>query len=101
MRVSFFEEFNSVVSRRLGEADGKMNEAVGMKNHSTMNGGGKRLVCTFNSQDFCKCIGYILLVVTYGKKGHKIWSEIIKYSGKVAPTKLQRDVLGNINLYKV
>ena len=78
-----------------------MNEAVGIKNRYNMNGGGKRLVRTFNRKEFWKCIGCILLAVTYGKKGHKLWSEIPKYSGKMASTKLRRDVLVNTDLYRV
>ena len=61
----------------------KMNEAVGMKNCVAINGGWKRLVCTFKSQELCKCIGCIILAVTYGKKGHKLWSEIPKSFGKM------------------
>ena len=53
-----------------------MNEMVGTKNPCMMSGGKKRLVCPFTRQDFWKCIGLILLVVTHGKKGHKILSEI-------------------------
>ena len=39
----------------------KMNEAVFIKNRYTVNGGGKRLVRPFKSQEFWKCIGCILL----------------------------------------
>ena len=46
----------------------KINEAVGIKNHVTMDGGGKRLVCPFKRQEFWKCIGCILSAVTYGNK---------------------------------
>ena len=35
----------------------KINEAVGMKNHVIINGGGKRLVRPFNRKEFRKCIG--------------------------------------------
>ena len=55
----------------------KMNEAVGRKNIFTMDGGGKRLVGPFKSQEFWKCIGYILLVVNYRKKGRKILKKIL------------------------
>ena len=79
----------------------KMNEAVGMKNCFTVDGGGKWLVHPFNRKEFWKLIGCILLSVTYGKKGHKLWREIPKYSGKMAPTKIIRCVSGNTNLYKV
>ena len=79
----------------------KMNEAVGIKNCCTMNGGGKRLVCPFKSQEFWRCIGCIILAVTYGKKGHKLWSDIPKASYRMAPPKIQRDAFGNTNLYKV
>ena len=79
----------------------KMNEAVGMKNRVTTNGGGKRLVCPFKMQEFCKYIGCILSTVTYGKKWHKIWSEIPKSFGKMENTKLQRDVHGKTDIYKV
>ena len=57
----------------------KMNEAVCMKNHFTSNGGGKRLVCLFKRQEFWKCIGCIILSATYGKKGHKLWSDVPTY----------------------
>ena len=66
----------------------KTNEAVGTKNRFTIDGGGKRLVCPFNRKYFWKRIGCILSAVTFGKKGHQLWSEIPKYSGKMAPTKL-------------
>ena len=78
-----------------GESDGKMNEAVGMNNILMMDGGSKRVVRPFNMKDFWKFIGCILLAVNYGKKGHKLWSEIQKHSDKMAPTKIQRDVRGN------
>ena len=45
-------------------------------------GGGKLIVCTLRSQELCKCGGCIILAVKYGKKGHKLWSEITKYFGK-------------------
>ena len=78
----------------------KMNEAVVVNNRVTMNGEGKQLVRPFKSQVFWKCIGCILSEVTYGKKGHKLWSEIPKSFGKMENPKLQRDVRGNTNLYK-
>ena len=56
----------------------KMNEGDGMKNRVTMDGGGKQIVRTFRRQDLWKCIGCILSAVTYGRKGHKIWSELQK-----------------------
>ena len=79
----------------------KMNEAVGMKNRFTIDGGGKWLVRTFKKKEFLKYIGCFILAVTYGKKGHNIWSEIPKDSCRMAPTKLRRYVLGNTDLYKV
>ena len=79
----------------------KMNEAVVIKNRYMMNGGGKRLVRTFKRQELWECIGCIILVVTYGKKGHKLWSEIPKASCRMAPLKLRRYVRGTTNLYKV
>ena len=53
-----------------------MNEAVGMNNIFTMDGGGKRPVRTFRRQEFWKCIGCVLQEVTYGNKGHKLLSEM-------------------------
>ena len=50
----------------------KINEAVGMKNDFTMDGGGKGLVCTFKRQEFWKCIGCGISTVTYVKKLHKL-----------------------------
>ena len=79
----------------------RINEAVGMKNNSKMNGGGKWMVCPFIMQELCKYIGCILESVIYSKKGHKLSSEVPKYFGRTAHTKLQRDVHGNDNLYKV
>ena len=55
----------------------KMNEAVGMKNHVTMGEGGKRKFCNFRRQEFWKCIGCVLSEVTYGKKIHNLWSELL------------------------
>ena len=78
-----------------------MNEAIGMMNLVTMNGGWERLVCRFKRQEFWKCISCIILAVTYGKKGTNIWIEIQKSFGNVEKPKLRRDVLGNTNLYKV
>ena len=79
----------------------KMNEAVDMKNFVTVDRGGERMVRPFRRQELWKCIGCLLSEVTYGRKGHNIWSELSKNYGKMAPTKLRRDVCGNINLYKL
>ena len=78
----------------------KMNEAVGMNNCVTVGGGGKQIVHPFRRQEFCKCVGCLLSAVTYWRKGHKLWSELPKYSDKMASTKIRRDVCGNTNLYK-
>ena len=78
-----------------------MNEAVGMKNCVTMDGGGKRLVRPFKRQEFWKCIGCILSAVKYGKKGHKLWSEIPKASSRMTTPKIRRYVRGNTDLYEV
>ena len=50
---------------------------------STSEGSREETVSTKNSnKEFWKCIGYILLEVTYGVKGYKIWESInIKYLG--------------------
>ena len=61
----------------------KINEAVGMKNYVTINGGKKRLVSPFKIQEFWKFIGCVLSEVTYGKKEHNLWSEIPKSFGKM------------------
>ena len=79
----------------------KMNKVVGMKNCFTIDRGGKRLVRPLKRQELWRFIGCILSSVTYGKKGNKLWSEIPKYFGNKAPTKLQRDVSGKTDLYKV
>ena len=78
-----------------------MNETVGMKNCLMMSEENKRLVLPFRRQEFWKCIGYVLSSVTCGKKGHNIWSEIPKYFGNKTPTKPQKYVCGNTDLYKV
>ena len=48
----------------------KMNEIVSMKNYILMSGVKERLrlVCNFTRQESWKCIGQILLAVTYGIK---------------------------------
>ena len=89
------------MARRLGKKNEKINEAVCMKNRVTLNGGGKRQVKKFTSQEFWKCIGCILSAVTYGKKGRKIWSEVSKVFGKYDNLTLRRDVCGTTNLHKV
>ena len=66
----------------------KINEAIGVTNRFTMDGRGKRIFCPFIRQEFWKCIGCIISAVTYGKKGHRLWSEIPKASCRTAPTKL-------------
>ena len=78
-----------------------MNEAVGIKNRVTMNGGGKRLVRTFKRQEFWKCIGFILQAVTYGKKGHKLWEEIHTYVCNKVLNKIHRYINGNTDVLKV
>ena len=65
-----------------------MNEAVGMKNCLMTDGGGKRIVRPFRRQELWKFIGCVLSAVNYGKKRHKLWSEITKYFGRMAPNKL-------------
>ena len=79
----------------------KMNEAVCMKNRVTLNRRGKRRVKIFTSQEFWKCIGCILLAVTYGKKGRNLWSEVSKDVGKHENQTLRRDVHGTTDLQKV
>ena len=79
----------------------EINEAVGMNNHLTIVGGGKQIVCPFRIKELWECVGWIILAVTYGKKGHKLWSSAPKYFGINAPTKLQKYCLGNTNLYKL
>ena len=81
----------------------KMNEMVGMNNYLLISGLKKRLhlVRHFTRKEFCKCIGCILSVITYGKRRHKIWSEIQRTVVKNLPTKLHRDVRGNTDIHKV
>ena len=78
----------------------KINEAVGMKNRFTLDGGRKSIVLPFRRQEFCIFIGCVLSAVTYGKKVHNIWSEMPKYFNRASRTKLQRDVRGNTDLYQ-
>ena len=47
-----------------------MNVVVGEINSLAIIGGKK---WRFFLNDFCKCIGCIQSVVTYGNKGHKLW----------------------------
>ena len=77
-----------------------MNEAVGMKNCVMIAEGGKQTFRPSVSQEIWKDIACVLLEVTYEKEGQKLLSKIPKHFGNKAPTKLQRDVCGNTNLYK-
>ena len=89
------------MTRGLREAYGK-NEWNGLyKYFFRMDGRGKRLVCPFIRKEFRKRIGCVLSAVTYGKKVHKLWSEIPKSFGRTASTKLGRDVCINIDLNTV
>ena len=69
-----------------------INEVVGMKNCLDISGVRKRVVRPFRRQELWKYIGCIISALTYGKKGHKIWSEIPKSLGKNPRTKLRRNV---------
>ena len=70
----------------------KINEAVSMKNLLENYGGKKWLDCSFRRQELWKCIGCILSVVTYEKKGHNLWSETTKTFGEKPQTKSKRDI---------
>ena len=72
-----------------------------MNNRFTMDGGVKRLVCTLKRQEFYIFVDCVISAVTYENKGHKLWSEIPKASCRMVHPKIQRDVSGNTNLYKV
>ena len=80
---------------------GKMDEAVGMKNRVMVGGGGKQIVFPFKRQELWKFIDCLISEFTYGNKGKKLWSELPKNAGKMAPNKLKRDVCGDTDLYKV
>ena len=54
----------------------QMNPSVGENNRLGISGGKKRLVSPFIRQEFLKCIGCIILIVTYGKKVHTLWGGI-------------------------
>ena len=62
----------------------KINEVVGMKNRVTVGGRGKRIVRPFIRQEFSIFIGCLILEVTNGSKGHNLWSDLPKYSCKIA-----------------
>ena len=83
-----------------------MNQVVGEKNFlDKSGGGGKRPVRPFTRNKFWKCIGYILLEVTYGNKGHMIWGKpeaSIRKKGRTPLRNLlHRDVFGETDLLKV
>ena len=62
------------------------NEVVGMKNRVTMNGGWKLLVRPFKGQELWKCIGCIILAVTFGVKRHHTWVNTEAYVIKKGQT---------------
>ena len=72
-----------------------------MKNCLDNYGGKKRPVHTFRRKEFWKYINYIILAVTYRKKGHNIWGLSPKYFSKNPPTKLHIYVHGNTYLNKL
>ena len=53
-----------------------MNQAVGEKNCLDMLVGGRRSFRPFTRNEFCKCIGIIILSGTFGVKGQHIWGKI-------------------------
>ena len=100
IRVSLFVASNSVVSRGLVQAYGKINEAVGENNRIDDSGRKKGLVFPFRRQELWKFIRCIILAVAYGKKEQNIWKETLIFFGKNSRTKLHRYVRGNTYLHK-
>ena len=89
------------MARGVDQEDGKMNLAVGDKNPLDNSGGKKRLVIPFRRHEFCTCIGCILLEVTYGNKGHKLWGETQISIGKKVRAELHRYVRGKTDVMNV
>ena len=73
----------------------RMNEAVGMKNHVTMDGGGKRIVRSFIRREFWKSIGLFYQQLPLGRKDTSFGGEYQKIFGKKSPIKLQGYICGN------
>ena len=78
-----------------------MNEVVGEKNCLDNSGGGRWLVNHFTKNEFYKCIGCILLGVTYGIKGHRIWGGIETSVLKKGQNPIHRDAIGKIDSIRV
>ena len=79
----------------------KINEAVVEKKNIYKSGWRKQLVLHFTKNNFWKCIGCILLEVTYVIKGHSIWLKTETSVGKKGITPIQRNVCGKTDLLKV
>ena len=101
IRVSLFVASNSVVSRGLVQAYGKINQAVGKKNYLDNSVERKRPVHHFTRNELWKCIGCILSKVTYEIKGHLIFEKLNNISVRRGRTPIHRDVLGKKYLLKL
>ena len=66
-----------------------MNQAVGEKNRLDKSGGRKRPVLLFTRNGFCKCLGCIILAVTYGIKRHQLGVKPKTYVSKKWETPLR------------
>ena len=56
------------MARRLGKTDGKINEAVSMKNRVTLNGGGKRKVKSSQGKSSGNVLGVFYRMLPMGRK---------------------------------
>ena len=56
------------MARRLGKIDGKMNEAVCMKNRVTLNGGGKRKAKSSQGKSSGNVLGVFYRLLPMGRK---------------------------------
>ena len=78
-----------------------LSQAVGENNCLDKSGGRKQLVRHFTNNKFYKCIGWILLEVTYGIKGNKILITTETSVSMKGQTQIHRDVCGRTDLLKV
>ena len=60
----------------LGQADIKTNQVVGEKNFPNKSVGMKWSVYNFTRNYLWKCIGCIILAVTDGIKGQRLWENL-------------------------
>ena len=78
-----------------------INELDSDRNKYELKEGNKWMVWRFSKKDFWKCIGYIILEVTNGKKVCRLWRKPHKYNYGQVKGKLKREIIWKKYLLKL